>query len=364
MDIKPIETWGSKTNKPLIISGPCSAETEDQLLDTCKQIKQLGINVMRAGVWKPRTRPNSFEGIGTEALQWIESVKNELNVEFAIEVANPQHVEEALKHNIDILWIGARSTVNPFTVQDIADSLKGVDIPVLIKNPINPDLALWQGAIERIAGAGIERIGAIHRGFSSFQQSKFRNEPMWQLPIELKRLMPQIPMIGDPSHIAGERDLIYDLSQKMLDLNYDGLMIETHRNPNQAWSDAKQQVSPQQLKEIIQVLNTRIPNTDDESFTNKLEDLRGRIDQSDRELLEAIANRIRLVEKIGDYKKENNVAVFQVKRWDEVYRSREKWGEALGLNSDFVKELVKLLHTESIKTQTRIMNKKEDSNDS
>ncbi|NMM49394.1 bifunctional 3-deoxy-7-phosphoheptulonate synthase/chorismate mutase type II [Marinigracilibium pacificum] len=357
MNIKPIDTWSSEIPRPLIISGPCSAETEEQLLDTCKRIKDIGINIMRAGVWKPRTRPNSFEGIGTEALQWIQNVKKELDVEFAIEVANPQHVDEALKHGIDILWIGARSTVNPFTVQDIADSLKGVDIPVLIKNPINPDLALWQGAIERVFGAGINRIGAIHRGFSSFQKTKFRNEPMWQLPIELKRLMPGIPIIGDPSHIAGDREMIYDLSQKMLDLGYDGLMIETHRDPVNAWSDAKQQVSPYMLKEIVKDLNARISNTDDELFTNRLEDIRSRIDQADRELLEVIATRMKLVEQIGEYKKDNNVAIFQVQRWDEVYNTREEWGRALGMDSEFVNKLISLLHDESIKTQTQIMNK-------
>ncbi|MDQ3393380.1 MAG: bifunctional 3-deoxy-7-phosphoheptulonate synthase/chorismate mutase type II [Bacteroidota bacterium] len=356
MKFDPLNRWSSGAEKPLIIAGPCSAETEDQLLETTKAIKELDISIIRAGIWKPRTRPNNFEGIGLEGLKWIQNVKKELGVSFAVEVATPQHVEQVLKHDIDILWIGARSTVNPFTVQDIADALKGVDIPVLIKNPINPDLELWLGAIERIYNAGITKIGAIHRGFSSHQKSKYRNMPAWQLPIELKRRLPNLPMICDPSHIAGDSKMIYDLCQKALDMDYDGLMIETHRDPANAWSDAKQQVNPLQLHEILQKLKVRKSNSNDETFNSRLEDIRHQIDQADREILECLANRMSLVKKIGDCKKEENVAVFQVDRWNDIFKSRAEWGESFGLDPKYITELYKIIHNESIRRQTDLMN--------
>ncbi len=352
-----IDNWIKDGDRPLVIAGPCSAESEEQLMETCRGVKEQGINVMRAGVWKPRTRPGTFEGIGEEALTWIENVKAELGVKFAIEVAMPQHVELALKHNIDILWIGARSTVNPFTVQEIADSLKGVDVPVMIKNPINPDLALWIGAIERIANAGITKLGAIHRGFSSHQKTKYRNIPMWQYPIDLKSKFPNMPIIGDPSHIGGSRDMIFDISQKSLDLNYDGLMIETHRDPDNALSDAKQQVTPERLGEILTNLKIRTSTSDDALFINHLEELRDKIDNIDREIVESIAARMRVVEKIGEYKKENNVTIFQLKRWNNVASTRADWAKSFDLSEDFLEDLYKSIHSESIKIQTEIMNK-------
>lgn len=355
--IAPIESWIEGFEKPFVISGPCSAETEEQLLETCQQLQKIGINIMRAGVWKPRTRPNNFEGVGTDALKWIGTVKKELGVKFAIEVGNPSHVEEALKHGIDILWIGARSTVNPFTVQEIADSLQGVDVPVLIKNPINPDLALWMGAIERINNAGIEKIGAIHRGFSSQTESKYRNLPLWRIPIDLKSHIPNLPMICDPSHICGNREMLADISQKALDLNYDGLMIESHRDPDKAWSDAKQQITPAVLKTLINGLKLRSEDSENESFKIFLEEMRDQIDEADRDIIDAIARRMNLVEKIGEFKKDNNVTIFQVDRWNEIYRSRADWGQNLKLDREFVEETYKLIHIASIKRQTEVLSR-------
>lgn len=340
--------------KPLIIAGPCSAESEEQLLNTARALKNLHVDVLRAGIWKPRTRPNSFEGHGIKALPWIQTVKKEVGLPFAVEIATPQHIEEALKHGVDILWIGARSTVNPFNVQEIADALRGVKVPVLIKNPINPELALWIGAIERIYNAGVEHIGAIHRGFSSFQKGKYRNEPLWQIPIELKTLFPDLPLICDPSHIAGKRSFIYDLSQKAMDLNYDGLMIESHLDPDNAWSDAAQQVTPVRLAEILSELKIRQATSDDALFVNKLEEIRSQIDRVDHELIEVLAARMSLVEKLGEYKKENNVAIFQVERWNEVFKSRPEWAAKMKVHEDFVAELFKLIHLESIRKQTEV----------
>ncbi len=356
-DIAPIETWVDDFEKPLIISGPCSAETEEQLLETCRQLKKIGINIMRAGVWKPRTRPNNFEGIGKDALIWISEVKKALDVKFSIEVGNPQHVELALKYGIDILWIGARSTVNPFTVQEIADSLKGVDVPVLVKNPINPDLALWMGAIERINNAGITKLGAIHRGFSSLQESKYRNIPSWRIPIDLKSKIPDLPIICDPSHICGNREMIAEVSQKALDLNYDGLMIESHRDPDNAWSDAKQQVTPASLKSIISGLKLRSKDSNNESFKIFLEEMREQIDNADHDIIDAIARRMNLVEKIGEFKKDNNVTIFQVDRWNEIYRTRADWAQAQNMDREFVEEMYKLIHIASIKRQTELLSK-------
>lgn len=355
--IAPIESWIDGFQKPFVISGPCSAETEEQLLDTCRQLQKIGITIMRAGVWKPRTRPNNFEGIGVDALKWIQNVKAELGVKFAIEVGNPAHVEAALNHGIDILWIGARSTVNPFTVQEIADSLKGVDVPVLIKNPINPDLALWMGAIERINNAGIDKIGAIHRGFSSQTESKYRNLPLWRIAIDLKSQIPDLPMICDPSHICGNREMLAEVSQKALDLNYDGLMLESHRDPDNAWSDAKQQVTPQVLKGLINNLKLRSEKSDNETFQVFLEEMRDQIDEADRDIIEALARRMELVEKIGDFKKENNVTIFQVDRWNEIYRTRADWGQRRNLDREFVEETYKLIHIASIKKQTEVLSR-------
>lgn len=356
LKIDSLESWTGVKDRPLIISGPCSAETEEQLMTAAKALKEQHIDILRAGIWKPRTRPNSFEGVGEEGLVWLKKVKDELGIMVGTEVAKPEHVALALKYDIDVLWIGARTTVNPFAMQEIADSLKGIDIPVLIKNPINPDTQLWIGGIERIAQAGITKIGAIHRGCSTVDKSKYRNKPMWQMPIELKRLIPNIPIINDPSHIAGKRSLIAEVSQKAMDLGLDGLMIESHPNPDEAWSDAAQQVTPKVLGEILANLKIRKVSTDNVEFNQSLEDLREQIDTTDREIIEALAHRAGIVEKIGEYKKDNNVTTLQMNRWDALLNDRMVKGEALGLKGDFVKEIYKLIHKESVKNQSRIMN--------
>ncbi|MFP4091732.1 MAG: chorismate mutase [Cyclobacteriaceae bacterium] len=355
MKLASINSWNVGKTHPLIIAGPCSAETEEQLYETAKAVKAQGVSVIRAGVWKPRTRPNSFEGIGQEALQWISDIKKELDVKFAVEVANAMHVEEALHFGVDILWIGARSTVSPFIVQEIADALKGVDIPVLVKNPINPDLALWIGALERLSHAGLEKLGAIHRGFSTHQKTRYRNVPMWQIPIELKRQYPDLPMICDPSHITGKREMIAEISQVAMDVNFDGLIIETHRDPENAWSDARQQVTPGSLGEIMAHLKIRKSSSEDIEYITHLEELRTQIDHADREMMETLAERMKLVEEIGVWKKKNNVAAFQLDRWNEVFRSRKEWAESLGLREKFIVEMFNLLHVESIKKQTEVM---------
>lgn len=361
LDIHPLQSWIPHEDKPLIISGPCSAESEEQVVNTAKQLKPLGINVLRAGIWKPRTRPNSFEGYGEKALKWLQTAKKEVGLPVAIEVATPQHIELALKHDVDILWLGARTTVNPFNVQEIADALKGIDVPVMIKNPINPDLALWIGAIERIYNAGIRKLAVIHRGFSTFQKSKYRNEPTWQIPIELKTILPNMPIIGDPSHIAGRRDLLQEVSQKSLDLNFDGLMLESHIDPDNALSDAKQQVTPDSLRNILGGLQTRISRGENQDavFLNQLEELRKQIDTADRELIEILKTRMNLVEKACEYKLQNNVTIFQVERWNDIFRSRSEWAQKMNLKGDFISEIYKLIHVESIRSQTEVMVKRE-----
>ena len=360
MNIAKLESWAGKKQgeekKPLIIAGPCSAETEEQLLNTCKQLTSNGVDILRAGIWKPRTRPNSFEGVGEVGLTWFKNVKKELGMPTATEVANAQHVELALKHEVDVLWIGARSTVNPFTVQEIADALKGVDIPVIVKNPINPELALWIGAIERIYNAGITKVAALHRGFSTYEKTKYRNAPMWQLAIELKSNLPNVPIIGDPSHIGGKREFILPLAQKALDLDFDGLMIETHIDPDNAWSDASQQVTPSRLTEILKELKVRTVSSADVEVVNQLEELRRKIDSIDSEIMEHLAARTRLVEKIGEYKKANNITVFQVDRWLKVFQTRPEWAEKQNLSKDFIANIYKLIHDEAIRIQTKIVN--------
>lgn len=356
-DILPLKSWSMVRETPIAIAGPCSAETEEQLYNTCKAIQeQIQITMLRAGIWKPRTRPGSFEGVGEIGLQWFANVKKELGMPITVEVATPQHVELALKYGVDVLWIGARSTVNPFTVQDIADALKGVDVPVMIKNPINPDISLWLGAIERIYNSGIRKIAAIHRGFSSHEKSKYRNEPMWNIAIGLKSSLPHISMICDPSHIGGTRDLIFPISQKAIDLNYDGLMIETHIDPDRALSDAKQQVTPARLREILDQVTIRQATSDDVEFNSHLNDLRAKIDRVDREILELIGQRTKYVEQIGEYKKENNVTVFQADRWIHIFQERPKLAAELGIDRTFIEQLFKLVHDESIRIQTKIMN--------
>lgn len=358
LEVAPMSSWIETNGKPLIIAGPCSAESEEQVMETATAIAKEGYaNVIRAGVWKPRTRPGSFEGKGEEALPWLQRVKKETGLPVAIEVATPQHVELALKYGVDILWIGARTTVNPFNVQDLADSLKGVDVPVLIKNPVNPDLQLWIGAFERIAGAGITKLGAIHRGFSSLQEKKYRNAPMWNIAIEMKTLFPQLPMIGDPSHIAGKRAYLYELAQRALDLNYDGLIIESHRNPDEAWSDAAQQLTPAALGEMLKELAVRKPSSDDADFQSHLDSLRSSIDRIDQDLIETLAARMGVVSKIAEYKKGNNVSLFQIDRWKEILKSRIDMGNKLNLYPDAVEEIFKIIHTDSIRQQTEVMGK-------
>jgi chorismate mutase len=346
--------WG---RQPLVIAGPCSAETYDQLYTTAKAVRDQGIKLVRAGVWKPRTRPNNFEGVGEEALFWMDDIRKELDVAFAIEVGNPQHVELALKHDIDVLWIGARSTVNPFTVQEIAEALTGTDKPILVKNPINPELALWFGALERLANRNIKNLGAIHRGFSFFGESRYRNVPAWHMAIELKREMPDLPLICDPSHISGDRNMIQEISQVALDLNYDGLIIETHPDPVNAWSDAKQQVNPAMLHDILRSLRYPEAASEHPEYRNKLEEIRHGIDTADREILEALHRRMQLVDQIGEYKRAHNLTVLDLDRWQEILESRQKWGKHLNLKKSFIRDLYMLIHQGSIRRQTKIMNK-------
>jgi chorismate mutase len=342
---------------PLLIAGPCSAETEEQVLHTARALKELGnIDLYRAGVWKPRTRPGSFEGMGSAALPWLKRVQQEVGLAVAVEVASPRHVEEALKYGLDVFWIGARTTVNPFLVQELADALAGTGMPVMVKNPVNPDVALWAGALERLERAGITDLAAIHRGFSTFAPSKYRNPPTWLLAIELKARFPNIPLICDPSHIGGSRDLLLPIAQKALDLDYDGLMLETHPDPDHALSDAEQQVTPQRLGEILRELKYRYRSSDNADYLNKAEELRLKMDVADREIVEALARRMALVEELAEYKKENNVKILQLDRWKEIFNTRPEWAEKLHVNEQFVAELYKLIHIESIRKQTEVLN--------
>ena len=357
LNIQPLESWIDVKNQPLLISGPCSAETEDQLLSTAHLLAATGkVSVLRAGIWKPRTRPGEFEGIGSIGLEWLKRAKAETGLPTAVEVANAKHVEEALAAGVDILWIGARSTVNPFTVQEIADALQGVDIPVLVKNPVNPDLQLWVGALERINKAGITKLGAIHRGFSSFEKSAFRNEPMWELAIQLKTLCPELPIINDPSHICGNRELIPYIAQKALDLDMQGLMIESHLDPSIAWTDAKQQVTPAALAEMVSKFTLRQPESKNEEFTDKLADLRKEIDKIDDLVLQKLAERMSITQKIGEFKRDNKVTILQVNRWDEIMQKRTDFAKALKLDVNFTEKFLELVHGESIRRQTEIMN--------
>lgn len=356
LHLEPISSW-TKVERPLIISGPCSAETEEQMVATAKQIAATGkVHALRAGIWKPRTRPGQYEGAGEEGLKWLIRAKQETGLPVATEVANAAHVEACLKAGVDILWVGARTTVNPFSVQEVADALKGVDVPVLVKNPINPDVELWLGALERINKAGITKLAAIHRGFSSFEKGPFRNAPMWDLAIELKTRVPDLDIVCDPSHIAGNRDLIALISQKALDLDMAGLMIESHINPDAAWSDAKQQVTPARLAKIIDELVVRTQTVDNKAFKDTLSILREQIDHLDDEIMQKLANRMKISEKIGQYKKENNVTILQVNRWEEIIQTRIALCKAMGLSEEFTTELLKLIHHESIQIQTKVMN--------
>ncbi|PJB13546.1 MAG: 3-deoxy-7-phosphoheptulonate synthase [Flavobacteriales bacterium CG_4_9_14_3_um_filter_40_17] len=354
---KEFRTWLDKMNltHPLLIAGPCSAETEQQVLDTAHQLKATDTTVFRAGIWKPRTRPGMFEGVGAIGLKWMKRAKEETGLMMATEVANTAHVDLALEHGIDVLWIGARTTVSPFNVQEIAEALRGTDKIVLIKNPVNPDLSLWLGAVERIYKADIKNIGVIHRGFSAYQKTKYRNNPEWQLAIELQNQFPDLPLICDPSHIGGKRDLIFDISQTALDLNYDGLIIETHPDPDNAWSDASQQVTPKRLAQITKELKVRKEIGEGEDYLQKLQKLRTKIDTLDEQLLHMLSERMKISTEIGKVKKSQNVAILQTGRWNEILGKMILEGEQLGLSEEFVLRIFKAVHQESINKQAKIL---------
>lgn len=350
---KKLGTWLSDfgLEHPLVIAGPCSAETEEQLLKTAHQLKKSDANILRAGLWKPRTRPGNFEGVGALGLKWLQRAKSETGMLTATEVANANHVDLALQHDVDVLWIGARTTVSPFIVQEIANALAGTDKVVLIKNPVNPDLALWLGAVERFYSADVKKLGVIHRGFSSYEKTKYRNNPEWQIPIDLQTQFPDLPLLLDPSHIAGKRDLIFDLCQTALDLNYNGFMIETHPDPGNAWSDADQQITPETLRQITQ--NLKIRRTEGEAeFTKDLEKMRAKIDVIDQRLIEILGKRMQIADKIGELKQENNVAILQAKRWNEILTKMLEDSKAQNLSEDFILRVYRAIHQESINHQT------------
>ncbi len=355
---KQMRTWldDFKLNHPLVIAGPCSAETEDQVLKIAHDLKDTDVSIYRAGIWKPRTRPGMFEGVGAIGLKWLDKVKKETGLLTATEVANASHVKLALEYDIDVLWIGARSTVSPFIVQEIADALEGTDKIVLVKNPVNPDLALWLGGIERLYSANIKKLGVIHRGFSTYEKSKYRNNPEWQLPIELQNRFPDIPLICDPSHIAGRRDILQDISQTALDLNFDGLMIETHIDPDNAWSDAAQQITPSVLVKMMNDLKIRTLTSEEADYTNQLNTLRTQIDVIDHGLLETLGKRMKVAVSIGELKKKKNVAVLQTKRWNEILGNMILEGEKKGLSEEFVLRMFKAIHQESINNQEKVIN--------
>ncbi len=351
-ELQPLN-FPSDNPRPFVIAGPCSAETEEQVMTTAKDLAKKGCHMFRAGIWKPRTKPGGFEGNGEKALPWMKEVKEETGMLTATEVATPEHVELSLKYGIDILWVGARTTANPFAVQALADSLKGVDVPVLIKNPVNPDLELWIGAFERIYGAGVKRLGAIHRGFSSYDKKIYRNMPMWQIPIELHRRYPNIPICCDPSHIGGRRDLIAPLCQQAMDMGMDGLIIESHCNPDEAWSDAKQQVTPDILDYILSILVVR----DEVVTTENIVALRKQIDEIDDSIINCIAKRMRVSREIGQYKKEHGMTVVQTSRYSEILDKRGAQGSLLGIGPDCIKQIFESIHEESVRQQVEVINK-------
>ena len=350
--IKPIQFKGVDNKRPIIIAGPCSAETEEQVMSTATDLAKAGIKIFRAGIWKPRTKPGGFEGIGEEGLVWLALVQHETGMLGATEVATRQHVEAALKHGVDVLWIGARTSANPFAMQEIADTLKGVDVPVLVKNPVNPDLELWIGAMQRLHNAGITRIGAIHRGFSAYGKHLYRNMPQWHIPIELRRRLPNMTIFCDPSHIGGKRELVAPLSQQAMDLGFDGLIIESHCDPDCAWSDKSQQVNPEVLNFILNTLVVRDTTQTTESLTL----LRQQIDQIDGEIIEALAKRMRVSREIGQYKKEHSMPVLQTGRYDDVLNTRARNAEEMGMSGDFMKTVYQAIHEESVRQQIEVLN--------
>lgn len=359
LDITPLGSWLPIDNQPLIIAGPCSAETEAQVMDTATALAAIdGIKVFRAGIWKPRTRPSAFEGVGKKGLKWLQRVKRETGLLVTVEVASPLHVKEALDHEVDILWIGARTSVNPFSVQEIAEALEGRDIPVMVKNPLNPDLKTWVGALERINQSGVHKLVAVHRGFSFFNRIPYRNAPMWEIPIELKSLCPQLPVIVDPSHICGNRELLLPVAQKALDLEMQGLMIESHIHPAQALTDKQQQITPEQLKSLISKLVLRQESAP-VGFENQLEALRSEIDKLDEELIDILARRMQVVGEIGSYKKANRITILQLKRWNQLTFDRLEAGLRLGLSQEFILKLLETVHEASIQRQIDVMNQED-----
>ncbi len=355
MTLQDLENnWVKEFPKPLIIAGPCSAESEKQMLETAKRIKETNaeVPIFRAGIWKPRTKPNGFEGVGVIGLNWLKKVKEEYGFKTATEVANAHHVAAALEADVDILWIGARSTVNPFTVQEIAEALKGTEKPVLVKNPVNPDLALWIGALERLLGQEVKNLGVIHRGFSTYQKTKYRNIPNWQIALDFKNQFPNIPMIVDPSHICGNRTGLAAIAQEALNVGYDGAMIETHRNPDEAWSDASQQITPEVLAELIN--NLQVRNSDISRFDDEMGRHRTLISDLDFQLIEILAQRMKISEKIGTLKKVNNIAIFQPERWKVITEYATQKADETGMSSEFIEKVFKAIHEESIEVQNNI----------
>ena len=357
LSIAPLESWIEAKKGGVLISGPCSAETREQTVKTCVQLAETGyVSALRAGIWKPRTRPGNFEGIGSEGLSWLQEAKKITGLPITTEVANAKHVYEAMRHGLDILWIGARTTVNPFAVQEVADALKGVDIPVIVKNPINPDLGLWMGAFERLEKAGISKLAGLHRGFSYHGKSKFRNEPRWQIPIELKTRVPELPILCDPSHICGTRSLLQEVAQEAMDLNYDGLMLESHIDPTNAWSDAKQQVTPEDLAVLMSKIIHRNPSDVEQVDSRDIVALRKMINGIDDELLRLLSDRMKIAEEIGSVKKANNVTILQPARWNAILDRNINFGMENGLSKEFIHKFLKAIHQESINHQIKIMN--------
>src|SRR5574344_14496 len=353
LDLKPLALTGVESKRPVIIAGPCSAETEEQVMTSATQLAGKGIKIFRAGIWKPRTKPGGFEGVGVDGLPWLKRVKEETGMLVSTEVATAKHVYECLKAGIDILWVGARTSANPFAVQEIADALKGVDIPVYVKNPVNPDLELWIGALQRINNAGIKQLGAIHRGFSTYDKTIYRNTPQWQVPIELRRRIPELPILCDPSHIGGKRELVAPICQQAMDLNFDGLIIESHCDPDKAWSDAKQQVTPEVLDYILNMLVIRKETQSTENLT----ELRKQIDECDDNLIEILAKRMRICREIGTYKKEHDITVLQTARDREIIEKRGLQGAQCNMDAKFVEDVFEAIHAESVREQMEIINK-------
>lgn len=360
LDIALLSEWGMFTEpRPNVIAGPCSAETEEQVMETARELKEFGINVFRAGIWKPRTHPGSFEGIGVPGLRWMQKAKREFGLKIATEVANEKHVFECLKYGVDLVWLGARTTANPFLVQEIADALKDVDIPVLVKNPVNPDLDLWIGALERLNRAGIRKLGVIHRGFSTAEKTKYRNNPEWQIAIELRSRYPKLPFFCDPSHLAGSREYIQEISQRSLDLGLDGLMVESHCNPSCALSDAGQQLTPQQLRDLLyNRLVVRDMDSDSPDWKENIDQLRTKIDIIDENILYMLGSRMKVSRQIGEYKKNNNIAILQTSRWDSVLAKVVEKGREYGLGEDFLNTVFNAIHEASVQVQDNVISDK------